>query len=80
LFNDFSQTELIDELVLDNCTLPTDIIIDTWTQTSKLPHKSYQIVPHLFQHVGAFSSNREKNQGDHVNMKTSSQFDNSNEI
>lgn len=80
MFNKFAQTSIVNALVFDDCTQPTDVVVDTWTQTEKKKHKSLQLVPHLFQHVGSYSSNKEKNQGDHVHLKTSSQFDSSNAI
>lgn len=80
MFNSVAQTSVVEALVVDNCTQPTDIVVDDWTKMSKQRHKSYQLVPHLFQHVGSYSSNNEKNQGDHVHLKTSAQFDNSTEI
>jgi hypothetical protein len=39
----------------------------------------FQLLPHLFQHVGAFSSNKEKSQGDFLEMKVTRQFDESEE-
>jgi len=51
---------------------PVDLLLDTVASENKF--KRYIVVPNLFQHIGIYSSNAWKNQGNDRYLKTSMSF------
>lgn len=56
-------------------TNPKDVVIDQLARTKHI--MQLHLVPHLFQHNGAFSSQTDKWQGDFIKFKVTTQFDES---